>query len=207
MVGFRYALGSLKTVPESLFATKSFDLGDSNLDVNADFTTGDNVFDIAAKWTSSKLGLSVTANADTKDRVKTVGVSKDLDVNGNSVNVRGVYDLRKKTVAGGASVEADSTTVGVTFDSDSQDPELSVTRQIDSSNSVTPSIRLRSGKMVWGYKRSWVGGSLDTKFHPNDKVSLTWKDNGAAGAWVTQADVPLADAKDTKVSFSREWVY
>lgn len=208
VIGFRYALGSLKTLPESLFAQKSFDLGDSSLDVNADFNVNSNVVDVATRWTSNKFGLSVDANLDSHDKFKTVGLSKDLDISGNRLSVRGVYDLLKKKVTGAATLRADVGTVGLTFDSESQDPELSVTRQLDDSNSVTPSIRLRTGDLVWGYKREWTGGSLTSKLFPGSKkVSLTWKDKGAAGTWVTNADVPLSDVKDTKVSFAREWVY
>lgn len=207
VVGFRYALAGLKTLPESLFAQKSFDLGDSTLDVDADFTVSSNVLSVGTKWNSDQYGLSVTANADTESRFKNVGVSKKLDVNGNKVSLNGVYDLIKKTVRGCASVDADVATVKLAFDSESQDPELSVSRNIDDNNSVHPSIRLRSGKMTYGFTRNWEGGSVSGKLHPGDKVSLTWKDNGAAGSWVTNADVPLGNTKATKVSFTREWAY
>jgi hypothetical protein len=206
-VGFRYALGNLKTAPESLFARKSFDLGDSKLTVNADYTVNNNIFNVAARWTSDQLGLTFNADADTRNRVKTVSLKKDLPLNGNNLSVRGVYDLIKKKAQGGATFDADGTTIDVDFDSESQDPELSVVRKIDSANSVNPTIKLRSGQVTYGYKRSWDGGSLVGRLFPGNKVSVEWKDNGAAGAWVTKAEVPLADTKATKVSLAREWVY
>lgn len=208
VVGFRYALAGLKTLPESLFAQKSFDFGDSTLDVDADFTVANNVLNVGTRWSSEQYGVSVSATADTESRFKDVGISKKLDINGSyKVHLQGVYDLIKKTVRGSAVVDADATRVKLAFDSENQDPELSVTRNIDEHNSLHPSIRLRSGKMTYGFTRQWEGGSVTGKLHPGEKVNLQWKDHGAAGSWVTSADVPLANTKATKVSFTREWAY
>jgi|LakWasMet20_HOW5_FD_contig_51_131422_length_957_multi_2_in_0_out_0_1 hypothetical protein len=207
VVGFRYALAGLKTLPESFFAQKSFDLGDSTLDVDADFTVANNVLKVGTRWNSEPFGLSVTANADTESRFKDVGFTKNLDLNGNKLSLHGVYDLLKKSVRGAAVVDADATRVKLSFDSLNQDPELSVSRNIDASNSIHPSIRLRSGKMTYGFTRSWEGGSVTGKLHPGEKVAVQWRDHGAAGTWVTSADVPLGNTKATKVSFTREWAY
>eukprot|EP01033_Poteriospumella_lacustris_P003135 gene3135-2308_t len=207
VVGFRYALAGLKTLPESLFAQKSFDLGESTLDVDADFTVANNVLSVGTRWNSDQYGVSVTANADTESRFKTVGVSKKLDLKGNRVSLSGVYDVLKKSVRGAAVVDADATHVKLAFDSENQDPELTVSRNIDDSNSIHPSIRLRSGKMTYGFTRHWEGGSVTGKLHPGEKVSVAWRDHGAAGSWVTSADVPLGNTKATKVSFTREWAY
>mmetsp|Transcript_841 Transcript_841/g.491 ORF Transcript_841/g.491 Transcript_841/m.491 type:complete len:261 (+) Transcript_841:74-856(+) len=207
VVGFRYAVAGLKTLPESLFARKSFDVADTTVDVDADFTVANNVLKVGARWNSEQYGVTVTANADTESKFKDIGVSKRLDINGNRLTVSGVYDLLKKSARGTAVVDADATRVRLSFDSDNQDPELSVTRNIDDNNSVSPSIRLRSGKMTYGFARNWRGGSVAGRLHPGDKVTLEWRDDGAAGSWVTTADVPLANTKATKVSFTREWAY
>jgi len=207
VVGFRYALGNFNRAPESLFARKSFDTGDGSVDVDTEYTVNDNIFSVAAKWTSNQFGVSATANADSKNRMKSVSLKKDLNVMDNNLSLKACYDFLKQKVTTCAKFDTEGANVQLTYDTESADPELTVTKDIDASNSVIPSIKLRSGAMTYGYKRSWVGGSLTSKFHPGDKVSVEWKDAGAAGNWVTTADIPLDDQKNTRVSFAREWNY
>jgi hypothetical protein len=208
VVGFRYALGNIKKAPESLFARRSFDtLGEGSATVEADYNLGDNTLNVDATWKSDSLGLSVGVNGDSKKNVKAVSVSKNVPVNDNKVTLTGVYDVLKKKVLGHVSVDAPQTVVDLKFDSEEQDPVLSVSRAIDDNNEIIPSIALRSGAMSYGYKRNWEGGSLKTTFFPGKKVSFDWKDEGASGTWATTAEVPLADTKNTKVSFTREWNY
>lgn len=208
VVGFRYALGNFKKVPESLFAKRTFDTGaEGSATVNADYDFDDNSLNVAAKWSSDSLGVSVEADGDSKRRLKTVGVSKSLSVKDNKVTISAAYDALKKKFQGSALLDADATTVQVKYDSEDKDPLLAVSRALDDKNEISPSIRLRTGEISYGYKRKWQGGSLLSRYFPGDKVSFEWKDEGASGTWTTIADVPLADASATKVSFSREWSY
>lgn len=209
VVGFKYAIGEFPKAPESLFAKKSFEtIADSTVDVEAEYTVADNALGVLAKWTSKQLGLSVAADASTKDRMRSVAVQKSLPLMDSAkVTVNAGYDFLKQKIHGTADVEADAATLSLSYDTESQDPVLSVTRDLDASNSISPSIKLRSGEINYGYKRTWNGGSLTSKLFPGDKVILEWKDKGAGGNWVTSADVPLADTKNTKVAFSREWNY
>jgi hypothetical protein len=208
VVGFRYALGNFKKVPESVFARRTFETGnEGTATVNADYDFADNSLNLAAKWNSDSLGVTVEADGDTKRKLKTVGVSKNLSIKDNKLTVTGAYDLLKKKVKGSAFFDADGTTVNFKYDTEERDPLLEVSRALDDKNEITPSIRLRSGEISYGYKRKWHGGSLLSRYFPGDKVSFEWKDEGASGTWTTTADVPLADASATKVSFSREWNY
>lgn len=86
-------------------------------------------------------------------------------------------------------------------------PQLEVTQQLDESNSVTPSISLKDGKLKYGYTRKWEGGSLDSTLYPGDKVTVEWSDNSATGVWKTKATVPINDVKGSKVSVTRDWKY
>lgn len=208
VVGFRYALGNIKKAPESLFARRSFDTaGEGSATVEADYNLGDNTLNVDATWKSDSLGLSVGATGDSKNKVKAVSVSKNVPLNDNKLTVSGAYDLLKKKVCGQATLEVPQTVVNLKFNSEDQDPLLSVSRSIDDNNELIPSIGLKTGTMAYGYRRKWEGGSLKTTFHPGKKVSFDWKDEGASGTWVTSADVPLSDAKNTKVSFTHEWNY
>lgn len=208
VVGFRYALGNLKKAPESLFAQRAFDTpAEGVATINADYDLTESSLNVAAKWKSDSLGLTVEADGDTKRRFKTVALSKSLSVKDNKLTIAAAYDILKKKVIGSALVDADATKVQVKYDSETKDPVLSVSRALDEKNEISPSINLRTGETAYGYKRKWHGGSLLTKYFPGDKVTFDWKDEGASGTWSTVAEVPLSDTTATKVSFSRDWNY
>jgi len=208
VVGFKYALGDLRRAPESLFAKRSFDtIANGKVTVDTDYNLADSVLSVATKWCSDTLGLSIGADANSKNRVTNVDVSKSLDVKDNKLNVNAAYDILKKKFSSSASYNVESTTVDVKYDNVDKDPVLSVTRSIDSKNEISPSISLKNGDVAYGYTRKWEGGALKSKLFPGDKVSLEWTDNGANGAWTTSAEVPLADRSNTKISFSRDWNY
>jgi hypothetical protein len=162
---------------------------------------------VAAKWKSDKLGLTVGAIGGTKDRVKEVSVIKTLPLNNNKLSLGAAYDVLKKSFNGRASLSAESTTVDLEYDSVDKSPVLSVSRALDDSNEVSPSIDLCSGDMSYSYKRKWAGGSLKGKLFPGDKLEVEWKDEGSHGTWTTSAEVPISDTANTKVSVSHEWAY
>lgn len=208
VVGFRYALGDLRRAPESLFAKRTFDTaGEGKVVVDSDYNLEDKVVSVSTKWSSDTYGLSVSAEADSKDRLKSVGVSKDTTVNDNKLTLTGAYDLLKKKFNGESSFEVDSTTLGLKYNSEDRDPVLSVTRCIDAKNEVSPSVSLKNGDVAYGYTRKWEGGALKSKLFPGEKVEVEWTDNGSQGTWTTTAEVPLDNRANTKVSFGRDWNY
>lgn len=208
VVGFRYALGDLKRAPESLFAKRTFDTaGDGQVTVDSDYNLEDKVVSVSTKWSSDSLGMSFTADADTKDRLRSVGVSKETSVNDNKLTLRGAYDLLKKKFNGESEFNVDATKLNLKYDSENRDPVLSVTRGIDERNEVSPSVSLKNGDVSYGYTRKWDGGSLKSKLFPGDKVEVEWTDNGSKGTWTTTAEVPLDNRANTKVSFGRDWDY
>jgi len=208
VVGFNYALGSLKKAPESLFARRSFNTaGDGSVSLDAEYTLDDKVLSVSSTWNSDDLGLSLQANADTNERLKSVGLTKQQNVNGNKLTVGGVYDLLKSKFKVNSHLNVDDTNVNVAYDSEDQDPVLSVSRRIDDNNEVEPSISLKTGEISYGWKRKWDGGSLRSKFFPGDKVEVEWNDQGAGGSWTTTAEMPINNLDQTKVSFSRDWDY
>jgi len=208
VVGFKYALGDLKRAPESLFAKRSFDtVGDGSVSVDADYNLENKVLSVSSKWNSDSLGLSLGANADTNDRVTHVSFGKDTNINDNKLSLQGAYDLLKKKFSAQSTLNVDQTTVNVKYDSENKDPVLSVTRNIDSKNEISPSVSLKNGDVTYGYTRKWQGGSLKSKLFPGEKVQLEWTDEGAKGSWTTSAEVPLDNKANTKVSFGRDWNY
>lgn len=208
IVGFRYALGNFRKAPESLFLKRAFETpGEGVATLNADYDLSDNSLNLAARWSSDAFGVALEVDGDTNRKLKTVGLSKSLNIKDNKLTISGAYDVLKKKILGCAVLDADATKVNVKYDTESKDPVLAVSRSLDDKNEISPAIKLRTGEISYGYKRKWQGGSLFTKYFPGEKVTMEWKDEGASGVWTTTAEVPLADTSATKVSFSREWNY
>jgi hypothetical protein len=210
VVGFKYALGNLNRIPERVFARKSFDTaGQGKLSVSADYLVPENAAEVTTSWYSDSLGLTVGVSGNTKDKVTLVEAQKDHVIGANRFSVKAAYDVCKKVFVGAASCDIENTSVQLSCSSDDVDPLLSVTRSIDAQNSITPSFAVKSGRLAYAWKRSWEGGSLLTKLHPsgaNKRVELQWKDEGASGVWVTNAEFPLdSTTSKAKISISRDW--
>lgn len=205
--GFKYSLSDLKNAPEQLFAKRSFDTSVGKFTVDTDYTITNHNVGLAAKWSNDPLGLSVGVNGDTQSKLKNVGVSKSLNFKDSKVYLNAAFDALKKKVSGHGRIAVDSTIVDLTYDTEAEDPVLSIARSIDAHNEVSPSVSLKTGDISYGYTRKWVGGSLSSRLFPGDRVQMAWRDEGASGTWTTTADVPLADKSATKISFSRDWVY
>lgn len=208
VVGFKYSLSELKRAPQSLFARRDIELtSDSKANIDAEFNVADKTLEVAANWVSDKAGIAMSALADSKEMLKNVGAKTSSDFNGFNLDIAGDYNLLKKITDVRTKLKKDDTSAEVTYNTDDRDVVLSVNHELDSKNSVHPSISLTSGDVTYGYTRKWEGGSLSSNYHPGDKAELKWTDEGISGTWTTKAEVPLENTKNTKVSFSRDWKY
>lgn len=210
IVGFRYALGNLNKLPETLFARKTFDTPmDGKLSVSADYSIPDNAARVSSAWFSDSLGLTVGVAGNTVDKLTRVEAQKDLLIGSNRVSAKAAYDVCKSVFAGAVSVDVENTNVLLTCSSDTVDPVLSVSRAIDAQNTIIPSIAMKTGKLAYAWKRNWLGGSLLTRLHPtgtNKRVELEWRDDGASGTWTTSAEFPLdSPSSKARISISRDW--
>jgi hypothetical protein len=210
VVGFKYALGNLNRLPEALFARKTFDtVGDGKLSVSADYSISDNTAHVSTAWFSDRLGLTVGVAGNTVDKITRVEAQKDHLMGANRLSAKAAYDVCRKVFAGAVSGDVENTNVLVTCDSDTLDPVLSVTRAIDAQNAITPSIAIKTGKMAYAWKRTWLGGSLLTRLHPtgpNKRVEMEWRDDGVSGSWLTSAEFPLDSVTSkARISISRDW--
>jgi hypothetical protein len=208
VVGFKYAVGDLARAPESVFAKRTFEADDgSNVSVDGSYNLADKILSVAARWSSDKMSMSLGADADSKDKLTSVSFSKDTNIKDNKLTIRGAYDLLKKKISGDGTLDVDNGSLNVAYDTEDQDPVLSVNRAINANNEFSPSVSLKSGDVTYGYTRKWDGGSLASKLFPGDRVELEWTDKGSGGSWSTTANVPLDNKANTKVSFSRDWDY
>jgi hypothetical protein len=206
--GFKYALDSVSAAPEALFFRKSFKtVEDGVLTVDGDYTIEPNKVNVAARWVSKKLGLDVNADVNSQSYLTKVDIAKSMNVDDKKVTVSGSYNLLKKQAAGGVDVKIDATNVGLAYDQADNDVTLTLSHELDADNVVFPSVS-SSAKVGLGFLRRWQGGQLRAQYqYPADKLNLEWTDDGANGAWTTKAEVPIRNAKQTKVSLSRDWTY
>ena len=183
VVGFRYHLGNLKKVPESLFAKRSIETTgvEGVATVDADYNINSKVISADAKWVAKGRDLEARAKANSEDRVTEIGLSTSQDVEGKKVLLSADYNLQKKKLAGSAKVTIDDTTAEVKYDNVDKDAVLKVSHKVDAKNTVEPSISLKSGHMTYGWTRAWNGGSVETVYNPGETVDVTWKDTGANG--------------------------
>jgi len=207
-LGFKYSLGDLKKVPDSLFAKRSFETsGDGVATVDAEYNLGEKSLNVDTDWVSDKLGLTLKAAGNTRDHLTKVFASTTQTLQGTKVTVGGEYDRLANKIDVTTTAALDDLTAEIKYDTKDKDPVLSVAYNVDSNNVITPSVSLKDGEVSYRWKRALTGGSIDTKFNPGNNVEVEWTDNGSNGVWKTKADIPVNDHAATKISFSREWNY
>lgn len=208
VVGFSHSLSNFNRGPENIFLGKSFKTGDvGSLSFDADYAVSKNVFTLASDWASEKLGFKLGLTATSvKPFVSDVSFSTDHDFQGKvTLGTKGSLEIASKKFAGEVSVKHDDTTFVIEGDSEEKNPRLKVVQVVDSSNTVAPSISLKTGDIKYGWTRKWNGGSLTGTLTPGDAIELDWRDNGVNGQWATKATIPVDDAKGTKVTIARDW--
>jgi len=207
VVGFRYKLNQSKKTPDTVFAKKSFEVADGTATVDADLDVTSKRLSVAAKWVSDKLGLTVNADANSRDHLTKIGAEKSEKFDGNDVVLRGSYDVSSQKVKASAKVVHDKTAAEASYDTADEDIVVSVSHDLDDTNTISPTYSSKTGKISYGWTRKWNGGELDATYHSGDKAVLEWTDKGNKGDWKTKAEVPLEDSKNIKVSINREWKY
>lgn len=206
VLGIRYAVketflgdGAL----DSLFAKKSFDVGDGSATINTNFAVSDKTVSVDCDWgVDQSLQFSLSGNSI--DKVTSVGFSKMLDVlEDKKMKYAASYDLLKKKFDTCTTLTTDS--LKATFSYGGDEPKASVEYILSDQNSLTPSITGLGNDADVTFTRKWDGGSLATKVGLDRNVEFTWKDRGVAGGWTTVAKVPMGDRSATSISLSRDW--
>jgi len=183
VVGFKYKLGdTLKNAPETLFAKKSLSTGaDGTASIEANYNVADKTLSAIGKWASDKVGLAISAEANTSDKLTKVKAVSTQTVSGNKVTVGAEYDVLDKKASVSTKLAVEDTVVGISYDNEDKDPVLSVSHQLDAKNLFAPSVSLKNGAMKYGWTRKWSGGSADLALTPGEKLNVVWKDQGANG--------------------------
>jgi hypothetical protein len=213
VVGFKFALTSLsKTLmPDSLFAKRTiatpFPL-DGSATIDTDFNLIGKVFSADASWAAKNTDLVLSASANSVDQLTNIGYATKATVGATKTALSGSYNFLKKKLAASLKVDYKKSSAQVSYDTIAQDPILKLTQKLDSANSVSPTLHLKSLKQMYSWTHTLPpGGSVETTFVPYDKVGIVWKDKGAGGVWVTKLDIPVEDTSKAKISLGHEWTY
>lgn len=122
-VGFRHNFaGDLHRGPEAIFVKRSFDAAEGTVTVDAEYESSNNLVSVAAKWVSDKLKLVVGVEGNTNDKITSVEVTSNEDVNGNKLKTTVGYDLTSQKLSGKAALSHEDTTIEVAYDTEEADP-------------------------------------------------------------------------------------
>lgn len=234
LVGLRLKVdGDIKRAPESLFLKKTIDLdaliphgGSIALDTDYDIKSmvcpkpslclhvqrSDRssrcvqVGSVRARWSLPEYGSTITAAGSSRDAVTAVAVGTTRVVD-KATYVLGVgYDSRRRSLSCKARYGADDLSVEAGYESTTGEVVLKGTQKLNSRNSFSPSIALKSKKMSYEWMRKWHGGFINTIFRPAEReILLHWRDRSVTGDWTTKLTLPVDDVTNAKISFSHEW--
>lgn len=205
--GFQYHLSSnLKKLPEKLFVRKTFPTPLSGVgDITAEFSPEDKVVGVVLNWMNEKRGVDLAVAGNSKDKFTVARLGLAKNIKGVNCAINSGYDHLKKQVYVATTAAYKDLTCHMEVDSENKDPRVSLLYNVDSRNTVIPSVSLKTGEMSYSWRRFLDSGSLSAAFHPGKNVELEWRDQGASGVWVSRADVPMENPSKPKFSFSREW--
>ena len=206
-----HRLRDIQRFPESLFfKNRPINIASGSASVDADYFIDPKVLSLTGNWISNKLGLSLTAFGNTRDKLTSLAISKRMMFGGNDGVVNADYNVKTKKFVGSGSVTVEKTTVTGTYLTSNQELVVAVSYDLDEDNTISPVFFSSSGKMQYSWSRKFVGGALDTTFVPGENVRLSWTDRSQYGDWHTHAEVPIntgVDIGKTKLSIKREWRY
>ena len=155
VVGFKVALTSLTKkgakLPDSLFVKRTISTPsplDGSATVDADFCVESKVFSAEGNWKSSNHDLEVTASGNTNDQLTDVGFNTKAKIGEAKAGIKANYNLLKKKLAGELKVDYSDTSAQISYDTENEDPVLKLTQTIDSENSVSPTVSLKTLKQV-----------------------------------------------------------
>jgi len=207
-IGIKYSLNNLKTLPDALIIKhKTKTLGGPS-HVNAYWNINAKRIDFLSRWKSRAGGLSVAVRGNSDDKVthvlgsitRRVGRSWKVQMNSKYATLSNIYNIA-------STVSVGSTLLRAKYDSDSKHTTLSATQHIRPRETITPSINLSTGKLLYMWRKAYSGGLLAALFRPGESLGLRWVDSSATGngVWATQAEIPLSDISKSRMSVSRSW--
>eukprot|EP00545_Synedropsis_sp_CCMP1620_P001396 CAMPEP_0119003030 /NCGR_PEP_ID=MMETSP1176-20130426/305_1 /TAXON_ID=265551 /ORGANISM="Synedropsis recta cf, Strain CCMP1620" /LENGTH=286 /DNA_ID=CAMNT_0006954589 /DNA_START=57 /DNA_END=917 /DNA_ORIENTATION=- len=185
------------------------DMKSADLEVDADNTD----LDVSAK---------MTASAGSGFDVKTVEVTKGLDVDGARVTITPRFNIEDDERDVVVNYNNGDTDVKLTASQDAQEVEIShstgktnikliasvdaqevtISQQIDDDNRVAPTINNDGDISIEWERRLGDDSSVTTTVKPNDSIDVEWQDD----AWTANLNMPLdgTNINGANVSIKRD---
>lgn len=199
-VGYQYS--DLKRLPSWVEGTAKFatSLGELIVQPTHDLKTKRTTILMEASrgatWILARLGLAKQQVLPSLETVRASFVLNLPYVSVSSIRITPSVDLPRQDVA--CQVEAMTGGFGRTravLNLEHRNPTLSVVHQLDSRNTIAPTINLYNARIVyiWNILLGRTGSSsLRTKVDPTSAIELTWTDlSEGGGSWVTDIRLPL----------------
>jgi hypothetical protein len=200
-VSLEYDYNDLKMAPSTVVASVDRKIGDTNVNIKADFGVAEKTADVTI--TAVADGYTIVVEGDSSDEpLASIGLQTNLNLGGKSIDFNPVVNMRTKEVDVNADVElTKSASAHVEVNAMTQDATVEVTYDVDSENTLKPKWAT-GNKLSYGWTHKFSKDStLDINFEPNENLSAEWTEGG----WTTELSTPLSNPSDSKVSFKREW--
>lgn len=157
-------------------------------------------------WSIPEYGTTLTVAGNTRELLTAVAVGSTRVVDKATYVIGMGYEARNRALSCKARYSVDDLSGEVSYNSATGDVLLKGTQKLNSRNSFSPSIALKTKKMAYEWTRKWPGGFLNTVLSPSDKqLLLNWRDRSVTGDWTTKLLLPIDNLANSKVSFSHDW--
>jgi len=193
----------IASLPRSFWGKASQDIGAWGVSAQADVSASDLKsadIELSADNADGDLSLKVLASAGAGFSVSSVEATKKFSSGNATVSVNPRYDVTSGSPDVVIGYDTTDTSVEVTASADEQ--SVKVSRQIDDSNRITPTLALQSKDFSVEWERSLDdGNSVTTTVTPNQAVDVEWND----AAWTANINLPIDDGiGGANVSIKRE---
>lgn len=122
------------------------------------------------------------------------------------INLDAAYDFVSSKLSATTSIAHTDFNWRLSIDSVELNPVVAVTYDIDSKNSITPSIGLNQ-ESSFEWVRKVEGGSVISSINSDRIIKVDWTDKGNRGDWHASLEVPVENKSSSKLSVSRDWAF
>eukprot|EP00588_Corethron_pennatum_P015039 CAMPEP_0194265836 /NCGR_PEP_ID=MMETSP0169-20130528/940_1 /TAXON_ID=218684 /ORGANISM="Corethron pennatum, Strain L29A3" /LENGTH=263 /DNA_ID=CAMNT_0039006389 /DNA_START=80 /DNA_END=871 /DNA_ORIENTATION=- len=193
----------IASLPRAFWGKASQDIGAWGVSAQADVSASDLKsadIEISAENSVDDLSVKLLASAGDGFSVSSVEATKKFASGDATISVNPRYDVSSGSGDVVLGYDAGETSIEVTASADEQ--SVTVSRQVDDSNRISPTLALQSKDFSVEWERSLDdGNSVTTTVTPNQAIDIEWND----AAWTANVNLPIDDGiGGANVSIKRE---
>jgi len=193
----------IASLPRAFWGKASQDVGAWGVSAQADVSCSDLSsadIEINAENADDDLSVKLLASAGEGFSVSSVEATKKFASGDATVSINPRYDVSSGSGDVVVGYDAGETSVEVTASADEQ--SVTVSRQIDDNNKISPTLALQSKDFSVEWERGLEdGNSVTTTLTPNQAIDIEWND----AAWTANVNLPIDDGiGGANVSIKRE---